>query len=135
MDKLKQFYESHDATKALNESKRVAISLGEGIQPFNFSLERPEMITQMWTDGGELANRLMTTKTGEPDVAKQQLIALFSFNPQKFAQDVFNYGVQTGKRKLVEEGQNAQRPQQKALPAEMNGQVSYSTGKFGDKQR
>ena len=135
MEKLTQFYETHDATKNLYESKRVAISLGEGVAPFNFSLNNPEALTRMFTDGGETWSKVTSTKTGEPDVAKQHLIGLFSFDPAKYSQDIFNYGVQMGKKKLVEEGQNAQRPQQKALPQEMNGTASYSTGKFGDKQR
>lgn len=135
MEKLKQFYESHDATKLLNESKRVAISLGEGVAPFNFSIDRPEYLTKLYTDGGETWQRLTSTKSGEPDVQKQHLIGLFSFDPIKFSQDIFNYGMQMGKKKLVEEGQNAQRPQQKAAPPELNGTASYSTGKYGDKQR
>ncbi len=135
MEKLKQFYEANEATKNLYESKRVAISLGEGVAPFNFSLNNPEALTRMFTDGGETWSKVTSTKTGEPDVAKQHLIGLFSFDPMKYSQDIFNYGVQMGKKKLVEEGQNAQRPQQKAIPPEMNGTASYSTGKFGDKQR
>jgi len=135
MENLKKYYEEHEATKALNESKRVAISLGEGIQPFNFTIDRPDYLTRLYTDGGETWQKLTSTKSGEPDVAKQHLIGLFSFDPVKFSQDIFNYGMQMGKRKLVEEGQNAQRPQQKALPPELNGQASYSTGKFSDRQR
>lgn len=135
MEKLKQFYQTHSATKALNESKRVAINLGEGVAPFNFSIENPEFLTNMLTDGGQTWQKLTSTPTGEPDVAKQHLIGLFAANPQKVFQDIFNYGVQMGKRKLVEEGQNAQRPQQKVQPPELNGQASYSAGRFGDRQR
>jgi len=135
MEQLKKFYQTHDATKSLNESKRVAVSLGEGVAPFNFSINNPEVLTRMFTDGGETWSKVTSTKTGEPDVAKQHLIGLFSFDPIKYSQDIFNYGIQMGKKRLVEEGQNAQRPQQKGLPAEMNGNASYSTGKFGDRQR
>jgi len=135
MEQLKKFYQTHDATKSLNESKRVAVSLGEGVAPFNFSINNPEVLTRMFTDGGETWSKVTSTKTGEPDVSKQHLIGLFSFDPIKYSQDIFNYGVQMGKKKLVEEGQNAQRPQHKGLPTEMNGNASYSTGKFGDRQR
>ncbi len=134
MRQLNEFYQNHEATKSLNESKRVAINLGEGVPAFNFSINNPDAVTRMYTDGGETWQKLTSTQTGEPDVAKQQLIGLFSYNPQKFAQDIFNYGVQMGKKKLVEEGMNAQRPQQKPLPQEFN-QTSYGVGKFADKGR
>lgn len=134
VEKIKTFYETHDATKTLNESKRVAISLGDGMS-YNFSVEHPEYLTRLYTDGGETWNKVTSTKSGEPDVAKQHLIGLFSFNPQQFSQAIFNYGMQMGRKKMVEEGQNAQRPQQKVMPPEMNGQASYSTGRYSDKAR
>jgi len=136
LEQFRNFYEQHEATKALNQSKRVAINLGDGIPPFNFEISQPEIITKAMTDGGVILNKLTTTQTGEPDVAKQQMIALFSFNPQKFIQDIFNYGRGMGVRKeLVEEGQNATRPQAKVLPVNTNQPPTYSTGKFADRQR
>jgi len=135
MEQLKNFYVNHDVTKNLNESKRVAVSLGDGVAPFNFSVDQPEVLTKMFTDGGEIWQKVTSTKTGEPDVQKQHLIGLFSFNPEKFMKDIFNYGKQMGVRSKVEEGQNAQKPQAKVLPPELNGNVSYATGKFGDRQR
>lgn len=134
MRQLSEFYQNHSATKNLNESKRVAISLGDDVPAFNFSINNPEAITRVFTDGGETWQKLTSNEKGEPDVAKQQLIALITYNPNKVMQDIFNYGVQMGKKKLVEEGQNAQRPQQLAKPPEMQ-QTSYGTGKFGDKAR
>ena len=136
IQQLKTFYENHEATKSLYQSKRVAVSLGEGVQPFNFSIDRPEALINMFVDGGETYQKLTSTKTGEPDVAKQQLIGLFMFDPYKYSQELFNYGMQTGiRKKVVGEGQNAQRPQQKVMPPEMNGQATYGTGKFGDRAR
>lgn len=104
------FFNNHEATKALNESKRVTINLGEGVEPFNFNINKPEVITQSLTDGGKTFTKLITTETGEPDVKKQQLITMFAFNPQKFMQDIFSYGLQMGERKKVVEGQNARLP-------------------------
>lgn len=135
MEKLKEYYSTHEVTKALNESKKVAINLGEGVTPFNFSIDNPEFLTRMLSDGGETFQKLTSTKSGEPDVAKQHILGLVATNPQKVFQDIYNYGVQMGKRKLMEEGQNATKPQQKVQPPELNGNVSYSTGKFSDKQR
>lgn len=137
LENFRNFYNNHEATKSLNEGKRVAISLGDGIAPFNFNVDHPELITQALTDGGVILNKLTSTKTGEPDVAKQHLITLFSFNPQKFMQDIFNYGQQMGvRKKVIEEGQNAQKPQAKV--AEMNTSTKptvVGTGTYGSRSR
>lgn len=131
----KNFYLNHEATKSLNESKRVAVSLGDGIKPFNFVIDKPEFITNSLTDGGETLSKLVTTKTGEPDVAKEQLITLFACNPQKFIQDIFNYGKTVAGIAKVAEGQNAVKPNMVVQPTtSTNGQV-VSTGKLGDKDR
>lgn len=133
MEQLRNFYETHPATKNLYESKRVTINLGEGVAPFNFNVDKPQMLTKAVTDGGATYNKLMTTQSGEPDVAKQQLVSLFMFNPEKFIQDIFKYGQRMGVRKeLVEDGQNAQRP--KAIVANMTnpGAQGVSVKKFGD---
>jgi hypothetical protein len=134
-EQVRSYYENHEATKSLYESKRVAVNLGENVPPFNFNVDKPEVLTQMFTDDGSLFNKATSTQTGEPDVRKRQLIGLFSFNPDKFVKDIFNYGQQIGKRSMVEEGQNAQRPQAKVLPADFNQAASYGVGKFGDRQR
>lgn len=136
MDKYRGYLESHPATKTLNESKRVTINLGEGIAPFHFNIDKPQMITKAQTDGGVIMSKVTATATGEPDVAKQNLITLFSFNPYKVLQDVFNYGQSMGVRKeLVEEGQNAQRPQAKVAAMNANDKPTYSVGKYGDRNR
>lgn len=136
MEQFRNYYEQHEATKSLNESKKVAISLGDGVPPFNFTLDQPQVLTQALTDGGVIINKLMTTQSGEPDVAKQQLVTLFSFNPQKFIQDIFKYGQSMGVRKeLVEGGQNAQRPQAKVTDMNSNAAPTVSLGKFGDRSR
>lgn len=133
MENFRKFYENHTATKTLNESKRVTISLGEGVAPFNFNIDQPQMITKAMTDGGVTLNKLMTTQSGEPDVAKQQLVTLFSYNPEKFIQDIFKYGQSMGVRKeLVEEGQNAQRPQAKVANMQNTGAQGVTVKKFGD---
>lgn len=133
MEKFRSFYETHEATKALNESKRVAINLGEGVPPFNFTIDHPQVLTKALTDGGAILNKLMTTQSGEPDVAKQHLVTLFSFNPEKFIQDIFKYGQSMGVRKeLVEEGQNAIKPQAKVAPLDPSAPPKYKTGTYGN---
>jgi hypothetical protein len=121
----------HEATKNLHESKRVAINVGDGIPPFNFNVDRPELITQSWVDGGKIFGKLISTATGEPDVHKQQLITTFAANPQKFIQSIFNYGVSNGERKLVAEGQNAVKPQAKIANMPLQDGQTVSVKKFG----
>lgn len=131
IEQVSSYYVNHEATKSLHESKRVTINLGEGVKPYNFNIDKPELITKAFTDGGETWKKLTHTATGEPDVAKQQLIALFSINPQKFVQSIFNYGKGMGVRKeLLEEGQNAQRPQAKVINADPNAKPTYKTGTY-----
>jgi len=127
------YHENHAATKALNESKRVTINLGEGVAPFHFNIDKPQMLTKALTDGGVILNKVTATATGEPDVAKQHLITLFSFNPEKFIQDIFKYGQSMGVRKeLIEDGQNAQRPQAKVANMQNNATQAVTVKKFGD---
>lgn len=131
---LNEFYQNHEATKRLNESKRVAVNLGEGVPAFNFVINNPDALTKMYVDGGETWAAITSNDKGEPDVQKQHLIGLIAHNPQKFMQDIFNYGVQMGRRKMVDEGNNAQRPNQKPMPQELNS-TTYGVGKFNARDR
>lgn len=130
IDEARSYFLQHEATKTLHDSKRVTVSVGDGIPPFNFNIDKPELITQTLTDDGSRWQQLTSTKTGEPDVQKRQLLALIANNPQKFVQDIFNYGKTMGVRKeLVEEGQNAQRPS--APVHSMTGEKAvYRTGTY-----
>jgi hypothetical protein len=109
-----RFYADHEATKNLMTSKRVALNLGENGN-FNFSVERPELLTKAITDAS-VWQKLTTTKQGEPDVAKLQKIALYAFNPEQFEADLVNYGKSLGVKTLVEEGQNLQGGKIRQLP-------------------
>lgn len=127
------FYNNHAATKTLTESKRVAINVGEGVQPLNIVIVKPELITRALTDDGTIMNKLMTTQTGEPDVAKEQLFTLFAFNPQKFIQTIFNYGMQQGVyKKLVNENQNAQKPTAPVLPMSPDARPTFRNSTYGN---
>lgn len=131
IEEARNYFLQHEATKNLHESKRVTVSVGEGVPPFNFNVDKPEVITQTLTDDGSTWQRLTSTKTGEPDVQKRQLLALIANNPQKFVQDIFNYGKTMGVRKeLVEEGQNAHKPQA-AVHTITNGKPTYKVGTYG----
>lgn len=134
IEEARNYFLQHEATKNLHESKRVTVSVGEGVAPFNFKIEKPELITQTLVDDGSTWQRLTSTKTGEPDVPKRQLLALIANNPQKFVQDIYNYGQQMGERKKVTEGQNAQRV---TTPVHnmTEGKPVYKTGTYGSGNR
>lgn len=109
------YFKEHELTKALNESKRVGVEYADGKQ-FFFEVDQPEFITKAITDG-EFWQRVVSANPKEldsskliPDVAKQQKIALYAFNPQKFEKDLINFGKSLGRKELIEEGQNAKRP-------------------------
>jgi len=132
---INDFYSNHEATKALNESKRVTISLGDGVPPLNFTVNRPDVLTKSFVDGGETWRKVTSTKTGEPNVPKQQKIALFSFDPEQYERAIFNYGKAIGRQSLVAEGQNARKPNSNVSDQTQNSKPTYSVGKFGDKLR
>jgi hypothetical protein len=135
IQQTKDFITNHTAIKTLHESKRVTVNVGEGIAPFNFSVDKPELITQTLTDDGTSWGRLTSTKTGEPDVEKQQLLTLFAHNPQKFIQDIFGYGMSYGRKKVVEEGQNAHLPNRTVPGGNIDAKPTYGQGRYGDKSR
>lgn len=103
-----QYYQNHEATKSLMQSKRVAVPLGD-LGKFNFKIDNPDVITRAMIDG-DTWQKMVSTSQGEPDVQKQQLIGLFASNPEYFCKTLVNYGKSFGERKLVEEGQNAKKP-------------------------
>jgi hypothetical protein len=136
IDKVTNYYNNHAATKTLLESKRVTIGFGEGIKPLNLNINKPELILRALTDDGTIMQQLTTTKTGEPDVEKEQLMTAFAFNPQGFIQRIFNYGMEQGvRKKLVEEGQNAVKPGAVVSMSGNDQKPTYSTGRFNDKSR
>lgn len=105
IEAFRKFYAEHPQTKSLLDSKRVAVELADGV-PFNFNIDKPEIVMQVITDGGETFERLTTTSTGEPDVAAKQEVALFTLNRTKFKADIYNYGLQQGYKKAKLEAQN-----------------------------
>lgn len=126
------YFNNHSATKSLIESKKVVIDFGDGVKPFNFRLNNPELITKAMTDDGTIMQKILSTETGEPDVAKQQLVTLFAFNPKSFIQAIYDYGAAMGTRKkLVEDNQNAQRPSAPVLPISPDAKPVFRNSTFG----
>jgi hypothetical protein len=112
--KILQFFQEHEATKNLYQSKRVAIDLGDNGK-FNFNIDKPENLMSVALDS-EKWQRAISINPQEadlsklvPDVAKLQKIALVAMNPN-YERDLVNYGKSLGLKAIVEEGQNARRP-------------------------
>ena len=112
--KILQFFQEHEATKNLYQSKRVAIDLGDNGK-FNFNIDKPENLMSVALDS-EKWQRAISINPQEadvskliPDVAKLQKIALVAMNPN-YEKDLVNYGKSLGLKAIVEEGQNARRP-------------------------
>ena len=112
--KIIQFFQEHEATKNLYQSKRVAIDLGDNGK-FNFNIDKPENLMSVALDS-EKWQRAISVNPQEadvskliPDVAKLQKIALVAMNPN-YERDLVNYCKSLGLKAIVEEGQNARRP-------------------------
>ena len=109
-----KFYQEHEATQNLSQSKRVGVDLGTE-KPFYFNVEKPELVTKAITHG-DFWQRITATNPQEadvskliPDVAKLQKLVIAAMNPN-YEKDIFNYGKSFGLKAIVEEGQNAKRP-------------------------
>ena len=112
--KVVDFYQKHEATQALSQSKRVGIDLGSE-KPFYFNVEKPELVTKAITNG-DFWQRITAVNPQEadptklvPDVAKLQKLVIAAMNPN-YEKDIFNYGKSFGLKAIVEEGQNAKKP-------------------------
>lgn len=104
------FINQHPATQSLINSKRVTIDLGDGVSPFNVSVDNPTAITKLFSDGEEW-HRATSTDKGEPNVVLMNQIALVAKTKGDIFKHIFNYGKSVGARKImVDDGQNARRP-------------------------
>ena len=104
----------HEATKKLLESKRVTVEVGEGVKPFNFPIDNPESLLSVafgknWARAIAINPQEADESKLVPDVAKLQKIAYIAMNPN-YEKDIFNYGKSQGLKALVDEGQNARKP-------------------------
>lgn len=109
-----KFFEEHEATKALHESKRVTLDLGDN-GSFSYNINDTKSLMTVIMDS-EKWNRVLATNPQEadvsklvPDVKKLQRLALVALNPN-YEKDLVNYGKSLGLKSIVEEGQNAIRP-------------------------
>jgi len=101
-------FNNHEATKELNQSKRVALDLGANGK-FSFTVDKPEVITKAIYDS-KFWSKITSNEKGEPNVKLLQKLVLHAINEQKFENDLVNYGKSLGLHNVVAEGQNAKRP-------------------------
>jgi len=113
-ERFNKIFQEHEATKHLINNKRVTVNLGEGLKPFSYNVDPQEVFNIMYDP--EHNAKYGLTKTGEPDVQQTLEAVLFRMNPAKFKQDLINYGKSLGEKKVVEEGQNIQKPGQQTRP-------------------
>lgn len=109
-----KFYNSHEATQNLIQSKKVGVDVGLE-KPFFFNVDKPELVTKAIVDG-DLWRRITAVNPQEadvskliPDVAKLQKLVIAAINPN-YEKDLVNYGKSMGLKSVLEEGQNAKRP-------------------------
>lgn len=125
----RRWFSEHEATKSLMTTKRVSLSLGEN-GTFNFEVSQPEFVTRAITDN-TLWQKLTATKTGEPDVSKLQKLVIYAANPEKFENDLVNYGKTLAKPEVLDEARNI-TPPHKVIPMkpENSGKPQgYKTGR------
>jgi hypothetical protein len=126
-EQTRQFFLTHPANKSLLESKRVAVSVGDG-KVFNFPVGNPEVMVNIMTDATQWS-KLLTNEKGEPDVQKMQRVVMAASNPN-YERDLVNFGIAQGKKALIEEGQNAGRPNTQ-IPSSTQTQAAVIVNKDG----
>jgi len=111
---------SDNNIKSLNESKSLAVSVGENVEPFKFEIDDPSVITRAIADVSFLSQILSDDK-GVLDTRKAQEMVMFALNPENFKKSIVNYGKQLALREMVASGQNA------GLPKTPTGDVKNET--------
>lgn len=129
-EEARRWFNEHEATKALMTSKRVTLNLGEN-GSFNFDVLQPDFVTRAIQES-KVWQKLTSTKSGEPDVSKMQKLVLYAADPQKFENDLVNYGKTLALPGVVAEGQNIVPPH-KVIPmtAENKDKPDWGAAKTG----
>lgn len=103
----KALVESNPVTRELLESKKVVLG---STDKFTFNIENPTDLVKLQYDA-DVQRKYLFNEKGEPDLKKQYAMAVLAvIGPDAFAEKFINYGKRLGKKDMVEEGQNIQRP-------------------------
>ena len=107
-DNIRNEVLNHPSTKALMDSKKVAIPAGEfGV--FNIKVDPNEVIG--YFNDANVYNKYSFNEKGEPDLERKQKLAVIDIvGIEKYNQALINYGKQQAQRAIIEEGQNAIKP-------------------------
>jgi len=105
LEQQKQFLESHESTKSLNQNKSVVIDFGEGIDPFKFQFDDTGIFTKAILDG-ETWQKLVSDDKGVPDVKFMHKVIAMRLNPN-YEKDLVNYGKSLGLKEVIATNRNA----------------------------
>lgn len=123
---LQEFAEKtrqHEVTKALLESKRIAIKNGEG--EFNYELADPNELLDMTVDNTKFFTQFVNEE-GSLDYAKWYKTAAYSKNPEQFEKSLINYGKTLGREEIAKEIKNPSTNVVGDVPTETSG--DFTTG-------
>lgn len=124
---IQQLKENDASTKALMETKRVSVSLGD--EAYNFNVD-PNFVMEAIVNP-EVWNRVIATNPQEADASKLQYDlpklqkAIVMLTNPNYEKDIYNKGKSDGKKELIAEGQNAYKgvPQTTASANESLGKA------------
>jgi len=106
---IQQLKESDPSTKALMETKRVSVSLGD--ENYNFNVD-PNFVMEAIVNP-DVWNRVIATNPQEVDATKLQYDlpklqkAIVMLTNPNYEKDIYNKGKSDGRKELIAEGQNA----------------------------
>ncbi len=133
MKAFEQRMRNEPANKSLLEEKKISINLGEGVTPFNIKVSNPELLVSPQYNQEALIRAMAKNPQEvefnklELDPAKVQRMMLVGLDPN-YERNFYNYGLAQGMKKVVSEGQNAQRqPQQQAAASNASLGQTFST--------
>lgn len=123
---LEEFAEktkSSEATKALIESKRIAIKTGDG--EFNFEISDPNQLLEMTIDNSKFFTQFVGAE-GNLDYAKWYKTTAYAQNPEMFEKSLINYGKTLGREEITKEIKNPSTNVVGDVPTESSG--DFTTG-------
>jgi hypothetical protein len=103
LQKFEQSVKSHELTKTILESKRLAIKVGD--DEFAYEIPEPESIVDMTVDNDKFFSQFATGE-GQVDFSKWYKTAAYSQNPELFEKALINYGKTLGRSEVTKEIKN-----------------------------
>jgi hypothetical protein len=123
---LQEFAEktkANEVTRAILESKRIAIKDGENV--FNYELSDPSELLDMTVDNTKFFTQFVNGE-GSLDYAKWYKTAAYAKNPEQFEKSLINYGKTLGREEITKEIKNPSTNVVGDVPTESSG--DFTTG-------